>query len=110
MKNKSGLTKAAQIFLMLIALGAFLVSYVGLKKKCDDLKRLISITEEELKNQNTKSKNLFAQLQSLTSEERVVPIAVGELGMVIADPPVSTITVSSESIADMQTLLQEHHD
>jgi cell division protein FtsL len=109
-KKKSGLTKAAQIFLMMIAFGAFLVLYVGLKKKCDDLIRLKNIAEEELKNQSTKSNNLFARLQSLTSEERIVPIAIEELGMIIADPPVSTISINSESIADIQTLLQEFHD
>ncbi len=110
MKKGSKLKRIASVFILLFTIGAFVVAYVALKKKCDDLIKQKVVAEEELKNQNTKKNNLFAQYQNLTSEDRIVAIALYELGMVIADPPVSIVTIDSEKILDLQTLLQEQYD
>ena len=110
MKKGSKLKRIASIFILLFTVGAFVVAYVALKKKCDDLIKQKVDAEEELKNQHTKKNNLFAQYQNLTSEDRIVTIALFELGMTIADPPVSVVTIDSEKILDLQTLLQEPND
>lgn len=110
MSKVSKLKRIANIFIVLFTIGALIVTYVALKKKCDDLIKQKVVAEEELKNQNTKKNNLFAQYQNLTSEDRIVAIALNELGMVIADPPISVITIDPEKILDLQTLLQEQYD
>jgi len=110
MRKGSKLKRIASIFILLFTIGALIVAYVALKKKCDDLIKQKVVAEEELKNQNTKKNNFFAQYQNLTSEDRIVTIALYELGMIIADPPVSIVTIDSEKILDLQTLLQEQYD
>ena len=110
MKKSSKLKKIASVFILLFTIGAFVVSYVALKKKCDDLIKQKVDADKELQNQNTKKNNLFARYQNLTSEDRIVTIALNELGMTIADPPMSVVTVDSKKISDLQTLLEEQHD
>lgn len=110
MSKASKFKRIANIFIVLFTVGTLIVAYVALKKKCDDLIKQKVIAEEELKNQNTKKNNLFAQYQNLTSEDRIVTIALYELGMVTADPPISVVTIDSEKIQDLRTLLQEQHD
>jgi len=110
MKKGSKLKRIAGLFIVLFTVGAIVVAHVALKKKCDDLIKHKVDAEEELQNQNTKKNNLLAKYQSLTSEDRVVAIALFELGMTIADPPVSVVTIDSEKISDLQILLQEQYD
>lgn len=110
MKKKSKLGRIRNLFIVLFTIGALIVSYVALKKKCEDMIKQKVVAEEELKNQNTKKNNLFAKYQNLTSEDRIVSIALYELGMTIADPPISVVTIDPEKVLELQTLLKEHHD
>lgn len=110
MKKASKLKRIASILFMLFVFGALIITHVALKKKCDDLIKHKVDAEQELKNQNTIQNNLFAKYQNLSSEERIIPIAVEELGMVIADPPIEVVTIEKEKIMDLQTLLEEHYD
>ncbi len=110
MKRISKLKRIAGILFMLLIFGTLVISYVALKKKCDDLIKLKIVAAEELMNQNITQNNLFAKYQNLISEERIIPIAVQELGMVIADPPIAVITIEKEKIMDLHALLQEQHD
>ena len=110
MKKFSKLKRIASIFILLFTIGALIVAYVALKKKCADLIKQKVVAEMELKNQNIIKNNLFARYQNLISEDRIVTIALYELGMVIADPPISVVTINSEKILNLQTLLQEQYD
>ena len=110
MKKSSKFKEIASVFILLFTIGAFVVSYVALKKKCDDLIKQKVDADKELQNQNTIKNNLFARYQNLTSEDRIVTIALNELGMTIADPPMSVVTIDSEKVSDLQTLLEEQHD
>ena len=110
MRKVSKLKRFASVFFVLFTFGAFIVAHVALKKKCEDLIKQKVIAEEELINQNTLKNNLFAAYQNLTSEDRIVSIAYIELGMIIADPPISVISIDPEKVRDLQTLLQEQDD
>jgi cell division protein FtsL len=110
MKRSSKIKRIVGIFILIFICGGFIITYVALKKKCDNLIKQKVIAEEELKNQNTKRNNLFAQYQNLVSEERIIPIAVDELGMIIADPPIRVITIDKKQMADLQNLLQEQYE
>ncbi len=110
MKKGSKLKRLCGLFILLFMAGAIIVTYVGLKKKCEDLIKQKIIVGEELKKQKSKKNILYAQYQNLSSEERIVTIAVYEMGMIIADPPISVITISSEKVAEMQTSLQGQYE
>lgn len=98
------------IFSFLFLIGAMIVGYVALKKKCDDLIKQKVVISEELQNQKTKQNNLYAKYQSLISEDRIINLAYYDLGMTIADPPISVITISSEQIANLQEVLKERYE
>lgn len=102
----SKLKKVFGIFLFLFLIGGVIVIHVALKKKCDDLIKQKVVLSEELQNQYTKQNNLYAKYQSLISEERIVGIAYHDLGMTLADPPFSILTISSEQVADLQKELK----
>jgi len=110
MKKASKIKRLGGVFVVLFTCGALIVTYVALKKKCDDLIKQKVIAEEELKNQNTKQNNLFAQYQNLICEERIIQIALDELGMIIADPPVAVVTIDKKQVADLHALLQEQYE
>jgi cell division protein FtsB len=110
MKRASRLKRIASILFMLFIFGSLIIIHVALKKKCDDLIKQKVDAEQELKNQNIIQNNLFAKYQNLTSEERIIPIAFQELGMVTADPPIGVITIEKEKILDLQALLREQYD
>jgi len=110
MKKTSRIKRISIIILMLFAFGALIVSYVALKKKCEDLIKQKVWADEELKDQSIKTNNLTARYQNLTSEDRIVSIAAYELGMIISDPPIMVLTIDKEKISELQTLVQEQYD
>lgn len=110
MKKVSKFKKLGSIFAAFFAIGAIVVSHVALKKKCDDMIKQKIVAQEELAVLNTKKNNLFAKYQFLSSEDRIVEIALNELNMVFADPPVSVISIENEKMMELQALLEEHDD
>ncbi len=56
-----------------------LLGYVGLKLRIDSMKKEAVITNEQIKQLQNQKTKLFADAQFLSSEERIVPIAVAEL-------------------------------
>lgn len=110
MRKTSKIKKIASVFIVLFTFGGLIISYVALKKKCEDLIKQKVVAEEELKFQNIRQNNLIARHQNLTSEDRIVSIALYELGMIIEDPPFKVVTIDHEKISDLQTLLQEQYD
>ena len=56
-----------------------LLGYVGLKLRIDSMKKEIVITNDQIKRLQNQQTKLFADAQFLSSEERIVPIAITEL-------------------------------
>jgi len=110
MKKASKLKSLGKILIVLFTMGTLMLAHVALKKKCGDLKKQKVDAEDIIKNESNKTTNLFAKYQNLTSEERIIPIANNELGMIPASVPISVITIESEKVLNLQTLLQEEHD
>jgi hypothetical protein len=110
MKKKSKLKKIAGIFLVLFVIGAIIITHVALKKGCEDLIKQKVISNEEIKNLIVRKNNLLAIYQNLTSEERIVTIGISELGMTIADVPISTISIDSEKIYELNSILVGQYD
>lgn len=110
MKKGSKLKNISRILFILLTCGGLVIAHVALKKKCDDLIKQKVLAEEELKHQIIKQNNLFANYQHLISEERIIPTAAEKLGMIIADPPISIVTIDKEKLEDLQALLERQHD
>ncbi|NWF89427.1 MAG: hypothetical protein HXY50_08185 [Ignavibacteriaceae bacterium] len=110
MKKISRIKKIVYIFFTLFVFGSFIVTYVAIKKKCEDLVKQIVLTEEELEDNNVRKNHLIARYQNLASEERIISIATYELGMVIEDPPIEIVTLDAEQISELHNLVQESYD
>lgn len=75
-KNDHQLLHVLIIFVTSILL---LLGYVGLKLRIDSMKKEIVMTNEQIKQLQNQQTKLSADAQFLSSEERIVLIAIAEL-------------------------------
>jgi len=78
-----------------------LLGYVGLKLRIDTMKKEIVMTNEHIKQLQNQQTKLLADAQFLSSEERIVPIAITELQLEKKSPLYSV----SLSRSDLQNYL-----
>ncbi len=84
--------------ILIVTIAIFVLSYVGVKLKYDILTKDKVLLQKELNNKKNSRTNLFAQKQSLTSEERIVNIAKNELGLIRYLKPAKTLIVKKSKI------------
>jgi len=73
-----------------------LLGYVGLKLRIDSMKKEIVMTNEQIKQLQNQQTKLLADAQFLSSEERIVPIAIAELQLEKKSPFYSVSISRSE--------------
>ncbi|QQS34927.1 MAG: hypothetical protein IPM56_11715 [Ignavibacteriales bacterium] len=95
---------------VLVVTGFVIVGYVSLKLECEQLAKQKVLAEEELVTVNNKQVNLFAEVQYLMSEERIVPIAESELQMVGRTAQVISITIDKSKVEDLENFLLEKYE
>lgn len=93
-----------------LLLAAFLLGYISVKIKCDQLKREKVFKETNILNIQNNRQDLVAQLQNFSSEQRITEIALSELGMIKRTDPRIVIEVSREKIDLINSKLQELYD
>jgi len=92
-KNDHQLLHVLIIFVTAILL---LLGYVGLKLRIDYMKKEIVMTNEHIKQLQNQQTKLLADAQFLSSEERIVPIAIVELQLEKKSPLYSVSISRSE--------------
>jgi cell division protein FtsL len=92
-KNDHQLLHVLIIFVTAILL---LLGYVGLKLRIDYMKKEIVMTNELIKQLQNQQTKLLADAQFLSSEERIVPIAIEELQLEKKSPLYSVSISRSE--------------
>ncbi|MCK9210797.1 MAG: hypothetical protein M0P61_08195 [Ignavibacteriaceae bacterium] len=93
-KNNHQLLHVLIIFVTAILL---LLGYVGLKLRIDYMKKEIVMTNEQIKQLQNQQTKLFADAQFLSSEERIVPIAIAELQLE-KKSPLYSISISNSGL------------
>lgn len=94
----------------MVTITLFILGYVGIKLNCEELTRQKVLTEQELENIENWRLNLSAQQQALTAEDRIVPIAEKELGMIKpADAPV-VLTVDKNQIEKVSKIVKDKYE
>lgn len=98
-KSEHHLLHVMVIFITAILL---LLGYVGLKLRIDFMKKEIVITNEQIKQLENQQTKLLADAQFLSSEERIVPIAITELQLE-KKTPLYSISISKSGVQNYVT-------
>lgn len=93
-----------------VLLSVFLLGYISVKIKCDQLSKEKVLKEEIISTEKNKQVDLTAKLQFYTSEERITEIASAELGMIKRSEPRIALEVSKEKINMIHGKLAERYD
>jgi cell division protein FtsL len=94
----------------MITITLFILGYVGIKLKCEEMTKQKILAEQELENIENWKLSLSAQRQALTAEDRIVPIAEEELGMIkSADAPV-ILTVDKNEIEKISKIVKGKYE
>ena len=91
-------------------LSVFLLGYISVKIKCDQLAKDKVLKEEIINTEKNKQVDLTAKLQLYSSEERITEIASSELGMIKRTDPRIALEVSREKINMIHKKLTERYD
>lgn len=98
-KNEHHLLHVLVTFVTAILL---LLGYVGLKLRIDSMKKEIVMTNEQIKQLENQQTKLLADAQFLSSEERIVPIAMAELQLERKTPAYS-LSISNNELQNFVT-------
>jgi cell division protein FtsL len=98
------------ILLLLIMAATTVLAYVAIKKKCELLTKDKVLAAEDLDLAKNRRISLVAQLQMLTSEERITEIAVNQLKMKKRTEPFIEFKADTEKIERISGILKEKYD
>jgi len=104
--------KPVIVFLLfiLVVLAAVVLGYVGVKLECEQLTKQKVLSQEELIAVNNKKTNLTAEVQYLSSEERIVSIANNELGLIKRTESRLTLTLDKSKVEELDNYLKEKYE
>ena len=94
----------------MVTITLFILGYVGIKLNCEELTRQKVLAEQELENIENWRLSLSAQQQSLTAEDRIVPIAEEELGMIKPPDPPVILTVDKNQIEKVSKIVKDKYE
>lgn len=108
MKNKNSFSKYLITIIILVA--AFLFGYIYLMEEVKVQGRIRIRKEEELIGKRDKLEAKLVEVQQLSSEERIVKIAVDSLGLIRSLKPFETITVSKREIRQIKEIVEKSYE
>lgn len=108
--KKGSKQRIAMLFLYCIMVAFFVLTYIGIRIRCEELTKSKVVSQEELNSKNERDLYLIAQRQSLSSEEKIVQVARDQLGLVKNNEQPNTITVDSEDISKVAQMLREKYE
>lgn len=93
-----------------VVIAFFMLAYIGIRLKCEELVKDKVENQAMLKKINDKNLSLIAQQQDLSSEERITEIAQNELGMIKDNDQSYRISVDTEEIERISEALKEKYE
>jgi len=86
-----------------------LLAYVGLKLRIDAMKKEIVMANEQIKQLQNQKTKLFADTQYLSSEEKIVPIAIAELQLE-KKSPLFSVSISASELQILESAGDDLHE
>lgn len=84
--------------------------YVGVRLECEKSTKEKVLTNEKLSDLKNWRINLVAQDQALSSEERIVDIAVNDLGMIKRTEPPIILKVNKDKIESISKIIDKKYE
>ncbi|MCL5027616.1 MAG: hypothetical protein M1480_01210 [Bacteroidetes bacterium] len=84
--------------------------YVGVGLECEKSTKEKILTNEKLSDLKNWRINLVAQDQALSSEERIVDIAVNDLGMIKRTEPPIILKVNKDKIESISKIIDKKYE
>lgn len=97
------------LFIM-VAYASLIIGYVGVKQQCDFFIKNKFDKQKELDTERNKTLNLIADVQFLSSEERIVPVARDEFKMIKRSEPKIKMSVDKAKIKKISDELREKYE
>ncbi|MDO8550373.1 MAG: hypothetical protein Q7S39_09520 [Ignavibacteria bacterium] len=98
------------VLFLLVTYSLLILGYVGVKLECELLTKEKFDAQQILDSKKNKQVSLIAEVQNLSSEERIVKIASEELNMIKRIEPKILLTVSKEKIEKINETLKEKYE
>lgn len=98
------------VLFLLVTYSLIILGYVGVKLECELLTKEKFDAQKVLDAKRNKQVSLIAEVQNLTSEERIVKIASEELNMIKRNEPKIILSVSKDKIDRINEELNEKYD
>ncbi len=98
------------VLFLLVIYSMLALGYVAVRQECERLTKEKVENQKALDSKLTEQVNLIADVQSNSSEERIVKIATEELGMVKRTEPEILLKVSKEKIGEVEEALKEKYE
>ena len=101
------------IFFVLFLLGTYsllILGYVGVKLECERLTKEKFDMQKILDSKKNRQVSFIAEVQNLSSEERIVEIASEELNMIKGKDPKLILTVSKDKIEKISKDLKDKYE
>lgn len=108
-KKKSDKPRVLFVLLTFCIIAAIAVGYVSLKLQCEVLAKDKVKLSEKLDTKKNQRVNLYAFMQQLSNEERIVPLAT-ELGMVKSTETFAVLSVNRENINQINTIINKKYE
>jgi len=98
------------VLFLLVAYSLLMLGYVFVKLECENLTKQKFEGLKLLDSKRNKQVALIAELQNLSSEERITEIAYNELNLVRRSKPQIILTVSKDKIEMIKEILKERYE
>ena len=94
----------------MVTITLFILGYVGIKLNCEELTKQKVLAEQELENIKNWKLSLSARQQALTAEDRIVPLAEKELGMVKPSDAPIILNVDKIEIEKISKIVKDKYE
>ena len=98
------------VLFLLVTYSLLILGYVGVKLECELLTKEKFDAQKILDSKMNRQINLIAEVQLLTSKERIEKIASEELNMIKRTEPKMLLTVSKEKINEVDEALKAKYE
>lgn len=98
------------VLFLLFTYSLLVLGYVGVKLECEILTKEKIESQKILDSKKNYQVSLIAGMQNLSSEERIVKIAVDELNMIKRYEPIMMLTIDKDKAEMINKLLKEKYE
>jgi cell division protein FtsL len=98
------------VLFLLITYSLLVLGYVWVKLECDLLAKEKLDNQKLLDSKRNTQLNLIAEIQNLSSEERIIELAQSDLGMIKRNSPKIILKINKDKVEEINESLKEKYE